>query len=220
VSLAAALAEDEAFLADELARRAPWIDPWSPDGGVPLRAIASLPGALRTRWLHAQAARCGIGRVTRRQVELLHVLLDRGRPRAFALARRWRLRAARGQLWLEPGFTLPSYRFELALGSVVALPIPGWRVRLMPASHPAGSDGWRWSPPDSGRLSVRSPRSDDLVDRNGQSVSAGHELARWLPRHLRGAWPVVCVDDTMSWIPGVWQRAGSGGCNAVEVIRG
>jgi len=220
VALAATLAEDEAFLAGELADRAHWIEPWSPDGSVPLDAIAALPPALRSRWLHAQAAHSGIGRATRRQVELLHGLLDRSRPRAVTLTGRWRLRAAGGRLWLEPPGELPSYRFALEPGAVVELPIPGWRVAMVPASHGDPARGWRWSPPDGCSLTVRSPQPGDAVEEDGRRLSARRLLAGRVPRHLRGAWPVVCVGDRMCWIPGVWQGTGSGGRYAVEVIRG
>jgi tRNA(Ile)-lysidine synthase len=220
VALAAALAEDESFLAAELDARACWIDPWLPDGGVLMDTIAALPSALRARWLHAQAERVGIGRVSRRQVQLMHGLLDRGKPRAVTLGGRWRLRGARGRLWLEPPFELPSYHIELELGSVASLPIPGLQVQVVPATHPFPADGWRWSPPDGACLSVRPVRDGDWLEAGGNRISACRRMAARLPRHLRAAWPVVCVDDTMSWIPGVWQPAGSEGCSAVEVVRG
>ena len=80
VVLAHTLAEDEAHLCAELDRRCPSIDPWRADGGVPVTRVAGLSGPLRSRWLHAQAAQVGIGRVTRRQLATLNALLDDGLP--------------------------------------------------------------------------------------------------------------------------------------------
>ncbi len=109
VALAGRLADDEAFLSSELARRAAWIDPWDPEGGIPVETLAALPRALLGRWLHAQVERSGIGRATRRQAELLEEMLHRGRPGAVTLAGRWRLRRAAGRVWLEPPAPLPTY---------------------------------------------------------------------------------------------------------------
>lgn len=217
VQLAADLAADEAMLADQLARRAAWIDPWHPDGGVPLTTVARLEPPLRSRWLHAQLARSGIGRATRRQIELLDGLLDRGQPRAIALAGRWRLRRAAGRLWLEPPVPPPPVSRRLTPGDELALPIPGWRLRLGPAGAGRGGGGWRWRPPAATQLALRGPEPGDRVLVDGRPRRLASLLAGRLPRHLRRAWPVLVADARIVWIPGVWTCAEHTGVGDVEV---
>jgi tRNA(Ile)-lysidine synthase len=205
VHLAKTLGADEAFLATELAARASWIDPWEPDGGVALIAIRDLPPPLRTRWLHAQADRIGLDRVTRRQTELFEELIATGQPRAVTLGRRWRIRLANHQLWLEPPQPPQPFAFDLVVGETIELPLPGWRVRFGPRKAPP--DGLRWSyhPPPGVRLTIRSQRTGDRIEIDDARVRVSRILARAMPRHLRWAWPVVCEDDRIYWIPGVWQ---------------
>jgi len=201
VRLAGALADDESYLATELARRAQWLDPWDPDGGVPLSLLAGLHAALLTRWLHAQTKRAGIGRASRRQAELLQSLVNHGSPRAVTLGGRWRLRAARGSLWLEPPSPVEPYRIPLEHGSVIGLPLPGWAIRV---ASKGGEARWSFEAPAGLPLIVRSPEAGDKVVEEGRPRSLAPLLARHLPRHLRTAWPVVCSGVTIVWVPGVW----------------
>jgi len=222
VSLATALAEDEAYFARELSDRSLWIDPWEPEGGVPLAEIDALPPPLRTRWLHALTRRCGIGRATRRQAELLHRMVATGEPRAVALAGRWRLRRARSRLWLEPPRPPEPYGIELVPGELAALPLQTWFIRLL-RPWEKGDPGARWRR-SLGRgttFSVRAARPDDLVEHGGRPQRLAPLLAGALPLHLRAAWPVVCVDDTITWVPGVWKTETGGGSDrqVVEVLR-
>lgn len=209
--LAQDLALTEEALSAELRRIGGWIDPYAPGGGAALEALAGLHPALKVRWLHAQASRAGIGAVTRRQCELFLRLLDSGTPASVSLAGRWRLRRARGHLWLEPPVAPPAYRFSLEPGAISDLPLPGWRIRA--TDEPVGPPS-RWSsPPLPGRgLHVRSPRPGDRFLKR--------RLVDWLsrePRHLRGAWPVVCCGDTIVWVPGIEATALSRGTVTVEV---
>ncbi len=195
VRLAADLAASEAAFAGILESAGAWIEPYSPRG-VPVEAVASLPPALAVRWLHAQAARAGIGPVTRRQGEALDGLLGQGRPRGIVLAGRWRLLRANGRLWLEPPSPLPAYDLELRPGEILDLPIPGWRMaaRMERSGEPSV---WRTTLP-AGRYRVRSARPGDRLGER--------PLARALapfPRHLRRAWPVVTLGDTIVWVPGI-----------------
>jgi tRNA(Ile)-lysidine synthetase-like protein len=219
--LARTLATDEAHFARELVDRARWIDPWDPDGGVPEAAIHALSPSLRVRWLHAQASRIGLHRVTRRQADLFAHMIDEGHPRAVTLGERWTLRIARQQLWLEPPTCPDGFDHLLELGSTVDLPIPGWRVGL------GGSTGARseirWSKPShpDSDLRVRNVDPDDRIEVDGEFVRATKIIARRLPRHLRTVWPVFCEDDRIYWIPGAWQGPifeGRGG-HIVEVMR-
>jgi tRNA(Ile)-lysidine synthase len=133
VHLAETLAADEAHLASELALRAQWIDPWDPDGGVPIPAVQALAPPIRTRWLHAQTARIGVTRVTRRQAGLFQTMIEDGTPRAVTLGGRWRLRTAGGRLWLEPPTVVDPFDHPLSVGETIELPIPGWQITFAPS---------------------------------------------------------------------------------------
>ena len=221
VHLAESLAESEAFFAGELKARARWIDPWEPDGGVPAAAIRELAAPLRARWLHAQAARVGIERVTRRQLQLFHTLIDCASPTAVSLGHRWRLRLARRHLWLEPPQPPAAYDLGLVPGEIVELPLPGWQIRIRETPGPEAGLRWRWRPPTGVGLGVRNTRPGERVEVNRKEVPVQRLLAKSLPRHLRRAWPVFCEDDKIYWIPGVWQApaASSREDLVVEVIR-
>lgn len=205
VALAAALAEDDACLAASAAPLIGQLHPWHPRGGVPSADLAAAPRALRTRWLHSEALRWGIGSVTRRQIELLHGLIENGTPRGLALAGRWRLRLARGRVWLEPPASLPEWRQELTAGQCAPLAVPGLEARL--GTGCTGSSAWHTLLPATERVLVRSPRPDDVLETSKGPVAARRRMAEALPRHLRGAWPVVVVDARIAWIPGVWAAA-------------
>ena len=205
VHLAATLASDEAFLAEEVGARASWIDPWEPDGGVAMTVIRGLPCSLRTRWLHSQASRVGLDRVTRRQNELFEELIATGQPRAVTLGRRWRIRLANHQLWLEPPQPPQPFAFDLVVGETINLPLPGWHVRFGPRETPPVGLRWSYHPPPGVRLTIRTVRTGDRLEIDDARVRVSRILARAMPRHLRWAWPVFCEDDRIYWIPGVWQ---------------
>jgi tRNA(Ile)-lysidine synthase len=205
VHLARTLAADEEFLARELAARACWIDPWEPEGGVPEAVLHSLARPLRTRWLHAQAKRVGLERVTRRQTELYHDMIEHGFPNAVTLGRRWRLRRARGRLWLEPPIVVEAFDHPIAVGESVDLPIPGWSVRMGSTSAPPPEVRWSWHSPSGARLRVRNVEPNDRLGSDQSGPRAATIVARRLPRHLRLVWPAFCEDDRIYWIPGVWQ---------------
>ncbi|MFV2072108.1 MAG: tRNA lysidine(34) synthetase TilS [Thermoanaerobaculales bacterium] len=221
VHLAGTIAEDEEYLAAELARRAQWIDPWEPEGGVHLSVLQALATPLRNRWLHAQAARIGLGRVTRRQLEIFGRLVTGGHPRAVTLGHRWRLRLARGRLWLEPPQQSAPFAIDLELGSTVELPLAGWQVRLREGRSAETDARWHWHPPEGVKLHLRNPFPGDRVVIGGSEMPVAGLLAKFLPRHLRTTWPLFCEDDRIYWIPGVWQDPAttSRKCQVVEVIR-
>jgi len=219
VALAGALAEDQSFIAAELARFARWVDPWAPEGGVPAGEVAGLPHALRTRWLIEQVDRAGLGTVSRAQIEQFHGLLDGGSPRAVTLRKRWRLRRSRGELLLEPPTPPAPYELRLAGESTWPLPLPGWTVRLA-ASASDDARFSRWV--DSGvELTLRSPARDDAVGEGPGRRRLASLLGQRLPRHLRSAWPVLLVDGRIDWVPGVWHArdAGPSASQVVEVSR-
>ncbi len=217
VAFAHAVASDERYLASELERFGRWIEPWAPDGGLPIEVLRDLPDALRTRWLHAQAARVGIARVSRRQLELFQQLIEQGAPRAVTLGGRWRLRIVHGRLWLEPPQTLPPYSVELIPGTTVSLPMPGWEVRVGTRSHPDGDATWSMWLRRERVLSVRSAAPGDEVADSSGARRVRKLLARVAPRHLRRSWPVLCENDTIAWIPGIWQAHRTGNL-LVEVV--
>jgi len=210
VALAHALAADERYFVHELRDTALWIDPWRADGGVSVESVGDLAEPLRARWLHAQAARIGITRVSRRQQALVEHLLQHGTPRAVTLGKRWRLRLARGRLWLEPPTPPPPFAFDLEPGTTARLPIPGWWIRVGRNVEPDEAATWHKRLPESGRLSVRSAAPGDRIEHQGQLVKVSSLLSKHLPRHLRRAWPVLCESDTITWIPGIWRGPGTG----------
>jgi len=217
VHLAAAIAEDEEFISDHLKRETTWIDPWCPDGGVSCDELMAMPRSLRSRWLHAQVARTGIGPVTRRQIELFHRLVETVRPNSVTLGGRWRLRRARSRLWLEPPSDPEDYEITLGTEGEAALTIPGWRVRFTRNGDPSEQARWCFTAPATATLQLRTPRTGDTVTRDGSEVSVSRLIARRVPRHLRAAWPVLCESARITWIPGVWQGP-EGGDLLVEVF--
>ncbi len=206
VQLAGALAADEAYLGSRLHGSDLWIDPWDPDGGVPVERIAVLHPALRVRWLHAQVARAGLGRATQRQAKALGQLLDSEGAGAVTLAGRWVLHAVRGRLWLEPPVLPGPYSVTISPGEEVALPLPGWSIRIREATAPEDpSARWRHRVPRAVPVTVRSPKPDDTVTDKRGPHRLSRLLAARLPRHLRRSWPLVTVGDTIVWVPGVWE---------------
>ena len=205
VHLARTLALDEEFIAGELGRRARWIDPWDPQGGIPVVLIHAMPPPLRTRWLHAQTSRIGLERVTRRQSALFGEMIEDGHPRAVTLGGRWRLRLARGHLWLESPTVIDDFDNPITVGETLQLPIPGWQVRMGSTATPPAKVRWSWHSPPDARLRVRNVNLNDRIGIDSSGPRAARILARRLPRHLRSIWPVFCEDDRIYWIPGVWQ---------------
>ena len=223
VAVAAALADSEDFLASEVRQRAPYADPWDPDGGVETAVLRALPRALRARWLHSQMLGLGVRRTTRRQLELFHLCLDTGTPRSVTMGDRWRLRAARGRIWAEPPASPSGAAMTLRSGGPTTFGIPGWRVRLSTANDLHPSARWRWHPQSAGtEITLRPVRPDDTVVVAPDATQRVQKmLAEKLPRHLRSAWPLFCEDDMIHWIPGVWQHPENGDPSnrVVEVIR-
>jgi len=217
VALARALACDESYFADQLRRMGRWIEPWTHDGGVPIAAVRELPLPLRTRWLHAQAERSRLGKVSRGQLELFQRLVEDGTPRSVTLAGRWHLRLARGQLWLEPPHPPAPYSIELESDSTIELPIPGWRVRVRSGDAPDPEASWHQFLSGDSRLVLRSVAPDDVVSDASGTARVSRLLAKTVPRHLRRSWPVLCENDTIAWIPGIWQPSSTGNL-LVEVM--
>jgi hypothetical protein len=130
--------------------------------------------------------------VTRRQIELLHRLVEELAPRSVTLAGRWRLRLAGGRLWLEPPSPPEPYEHRLDEGGVIELSIPGWRVRLTRDAAPSPGARWHWRAAGSSRLTVRTARPGDSVAIGVGTAGASRLIARVAPRHLRPGWPLLC----------------------------
>jgi tRNA(Ile)-lysidine synthase len=210
VNLAASLAADEAHFSSELEDLSFWIDPWDPDGGVSRAALLAFPRPLRSRWLHAQADRAAIGRVTRSMVALFHEMVEEGKPRSVGLAGRWRLYLARARIWLEPPRPPEPYAHRLVEGESVELSIPGWKVGLRRATTPGPRVTWHCRTSADARLELRSMTPGDVVSDNGRSLKVSSLLSKKVPRHLRPAWPLLCENDRITWIPGVWESPVTG----------
>lgn len=220
-TLAHAIAEDERALA-ELAAQAGQLDPWHPAGGVRVDAVRTLPHAARHRWLPAQTEANEIGPVTRAQLGELDRLLDSGEPRGVTLGGRWRIVRAGGRLWLEPPTPPGPWEQSLCVGQEQALPLPGWRVRMRHREDTvARRDVFDRLTTNLRSVVIRSPLASDRIGPTDGHRRLRDVLRRRLPRHLRGAWPVVCDGDTLLWIPGVVterHRSHVSGRNVVEVL--
>lgn len=199
VRTAHALADSEDSFAHDLETLNLWIDPWHPDGGIPVEALAGLPRALQIRWLHAQVERVGLPGVTYRQGQLLPEVIAGSSP-ALTLADRWTLRRAGKNLWLEPGKPLPPYRFNLKADQEIALPLPGWYVSLGHTTAKTMSNPWLLPVADDARLFIRTVQDEDRLP-DGRRPTA--ILKTFLPRHLRRVWPILFGGDKLLWIPGV-----------------
>ena len=223
VSLAAAIADSEEYMAAEVNRRADFADPWDPDGGVEVCTLSDLPHALRARWLHGQMLRLGVDRTTRRQLELFHLCLDTGSPRSVTMGGRWRLRVARGRIWAEPPVSPPGATNTLEPGSRITIGVPGWQARISTTDDLHPNARWRWQPLSAEAvIGLHPARVDDRLETApGTTRGARKLLAQTLPRHLRSAWPLFCENDMIRWIPGVWQHPNPGDPSnrVVEVIR-
>lgn len=214
--VAGALADIEECLALDLEKRDLWIDPWHPDGGVPVGLIDQLPRALQVHWLHSQVARVGLPRATHRQGALLQDVLSGATP-ALTLARRWVLRRVGGLLWLDGAQTIPTYQVELHVGSTAPLPIPGWTVTLRELAKDDTPTAWKFPVSSGDSITIRCIESDDRLEDGRRAITV---LRTFLPRHLRRIWPILFNGDKLLWIPGV--KAGDstvGGPLIVEVTR-
>ncbi len=169
---------------------------------------------------HSMAPRSGravsIGRVTRRQGELLHLLLA-GETRAVTLAGRWVLRKANSQLWLEPPQQPPPFVMDLEPGRRTTLPISGWMAFYGPTAEASPSSTWRYPCQPGQGLALRSAQVGDRLT-NGAAVRT--IFKNKVPRHLRRSWPILCCGAKILWIPGVGNDTGSSGSEwIVEVMR-
>ena len=191
---------------------------------MPVSDVAGLPPPLRARWLHAQAARIGLTRVTRRQAELFEALIET----ADGAGRdsRWSMVPPNGRAifcgWSPPLAPEPYCSRPGRTTSASICRFPGWCIRLAAARRTDSPEArWRFATDHPAGLEVRSPAKGDVVEVDGRPVRVSRLLARKLPRHLRSAWPVCCESDRIQWIPGVWRgpEPSSRASHVVEVIR-
>ena len=101
----------------------------------------------------------------------------------MTLGGRWRLRAARGKLWLEPPVQLPSYSMDLKPGQTLDLPLPGWSVGLGVEGEWDATVCWSAAAPEGSILTVRSPLPEDRVFEDGAAIGLGPILAAGLRKH-------------------------------------
>lgn len=92
-------------------------------------------------------------------------------------------------------------------GAVDALParVGGWRFRRL-GTAPDAHDGWSAALPKGAPVVVRAWAPGDRIRTAG--APAGRRVARYLsearvPALDRPQWPVVVVDNEVSWVPGV-----------------
>jgi len=195
-AFAMALADDDEFLAGELAARATWP---APGRSVPRTDVAQLPRALRVRWVLALASLLPLGEPpSREQLEQIESLLVGGRPAAVDLGRRWVLRRRGSRLVLSPP---PCEAFgPMPAGVPSRVELPGGFVATL------GRGGRAWHTARlaglAGRADLvwRSPRPGERFAGATRPL-AGLLAARAVPAEWRRAWPLLLAGDTIVWAP-------------------
>jgi tRNA(Ile)-lysidine synthase len=214
-AFAAALAEDEAALGHWLRREGRWPEVGQP---VPADAVAGLPAALRRRWLLELAARLPLGEPpSRAQLEQFDGLLDRGRPAAVDLGRRWVLRRRGSRLFLSPP---PCRPFDPVLASVPSeLTLPGGFVaRLGVGSSSAGHRAFLTQRLCDVPVAWRPVRPGERAEGGSGRPVAALLAAAGVPAEWRRAWPVLEAGGTIAWLPGVGVQRGWEAAPAEAVV--
>ncbi len=192
-AFADALDETEAFVGDELRRRASWPRPGHP---VELAPVRDLPRPLRLRWLLELAGSLPLTEPPSRvQLEAGDAMIVAGTPAAVDLGRRWVIRRRGSRLVLSPP-PVPPFG-SVPAGEETALP-GGFVGRLRPL-------GRGHSALLAARLvkldpTWRSARAGDtLAGRSVRTSLAAHGV----PAEWRRAWPVLEAGGRMVWVPAV-----------------
>lgn len=195
LALSSEIAAIEEWISGELAET-PFIHPWSSEG-VDAGVIEALPRTLQSRWLMELCLREGLGVCRRSQIEGLGAFLE-GELDSLNLPSRWRLIRRRSRLYLEAPVPLV---YNIALGSqtTVALPLPGWKVKVF-RGRTASDSAWRLRVGDLENLRLRSPQRGDRLE-SGRKLSS--ILRKIHPEHLRWSWPILTRNDKILWIPGI-----------------
>ena len=205
-AFAQALAEDEAFMAAELAGAGSWPAVGRP---VPRGPVAALPPSLRRRWVLALADRLPLAEPPSRvQLAAVDRMLEGGQPAAVDLGRRWVLRRRGDRLHLSPPPCLPFTPVTAAIPSTVTLPggyVASLGAEALRGARYAARLGERvrrvalvWRPARSGE---RSPGA-------GGRLLARVLAAAGVPAECRRAWPVLEADGTIVWVPGAGVQTG------------
>jgi tRNA(Ile)-lysidine synthase len=198
-AFAAALAEDDAFMAAALAAAPPW-----PAVGRPVAAapVAALPPALLRRWLLALADRLPLGEPPSRvQLAAVADMLRRGAPAAVDLGRRWVLRRRGETLHLSPPPCAPFAPVAAVVPSTT--PLPGGFVARIGAASAAASHAARLDERvRAAALLWRPARPGERWAGVGGRTLARALAAAGVPPEWRRAWPVLEADGTMIWVPG------------------
>jgi tRNA(Ile)-lysidine synthase len=197
---AEALRVDEDYLGDCLRATAHWPMVSQP---VALAPIAALASALRRRWLFELAARLPLAEPpSHKQLELVEALLRGGEPSAVDLGRRWMLRRRGEALHLCPPVRARFAEMELTVPSETTL--PGGLLLRLGAAQARGTrfEAWLDARLTRARVSCRPARVGERFGGHGRRITAA--LARvGVPPEWRRAWPMLCADDTIVWLPGV-----------------
>ncbi len=191
------LGEDDAFLEDEMLQRAPLLRLGAP---VAVETVASLPPPLRRRWLLAVASFLPLTEPpSRKQLALFSKLLQGGWPRALDLGGRWVLARQRGQLVLHPPPLKPFSPMRVTVPGVHRLP-GGFTLGLGTPVYRADFRAFLNPRVHAAELAVASLPPGFRFE--GREVRAF--LARLgVPVAWRAAWPVLLVDGTIVWVPGM-----------------
>lgn len=198
--LATTLAGDEEYLAERLAEDGAWPRIGDP---VPLAGVASLPPALRRRWLLALADRLPLAEPPgRAQLDAFETLLHQGRPAALDLGRRWILGRRGSRLWLEPPPCTPFSPLPAAVPGEAVLP-GGFAVRMGLPERGAAHVAWLHRRLLNAAACWRSLRPGERFPVPGGTPVRPLLSRAGVPGPWRQAWPVLEADGRMIWVPGV-----------------
>ncbi len=192
-SFAVTLHDAEAFIGEELGRRATWPRPGRP---VEVGPIRELPRPLRLRWLLELAASLPLSEPpSRAQLDAGDAMIVSGDPAAVDLGRRWVVRRRGHRLALSPP-PIPPFG-PLPAGEET--PLPGGfvgRLRARGSGHSAVV---------SEKLTSMTPVWRSV--RIGEALDARPIRAalaeRRVPAEWRRAWPVLEAGGRMVWVPAV-----------------
>jgi tRNA(Ile)-lysidine synthase len=199
-AFASMLGEDEALLARWAGVEAPFPAPGNP---VVIDELTALPRPLLRRWALALAARLPLGEPpSRAQLAAVEAMLSEGRPAAVDLGRRWVLRRRGGRLWLSPPVAPPFSPVEADAPSETRLP-GGFVARLGMGETGARFHAWLRPLVGGTRFAWRSLGSVERCAREQERRFRKRLAAVGVPAEWRRAWPVLEVDGTIVWVPGL-----------------
>ncbi|NNJ12692.1 tRNA lysidine(34) synthetase TilS [Chloroflexales bacterium ZM16-3] len=179
-----------------------------------LAAWRDLHPALRRYALRRAAARLGAPELSFPQVEAARAAIDAGQPRRTEVAHGLLLEFGYNSALIRvagapPGPDAPQLSVErLAIAAPGRTPIgDGWECLATPEPPTQPSPWWVAIPAEvSAGLSLRRRRPGDRFrpagGRGGRRLQ-DFFVDRKVPQHLRDAWPILVVGETILWVAGL-----------------